>query len=126
MMPSDADMALMRSAVEQTMTLSGTITRVTKSTTTADSSGFPVAAGTAGTVTNVVPCALAKASDRSRIEAMAGREAEKNYYKLTLKWDADIMPDDKVVIEADSYAVVNLYDDHVYRVARRAIVTKID
>lgn len=125
-MLSTAELTAMRAEVERTFVLSGTITRITKSTTTADTSGFPVPAGTVGTITNVVPCALAKASDRSRIEAMAGREAEKNYYKLTLKWDADIMPDDKVVIEADSYAVVNLYDDHIYRVARRAIVTKID
>jgi hypothetical protein len=125
MMPSSADMAMMRAAVEQTMTLSGTITRVTKSTTTADDYGHPVTSG-GGTVTSTTICALAKATDRTKIGAISSREAEMNYYYLTVPWNTDIQADDMIIVEGDSYAINMLHDDHILRVSKRATVSKVD
>lgn len=125
MMPSSADMSAARAAVESTMTLSGTIQRRTYGTVTADDYGGPVLAS-GGTVNTVTACALAKAKDRTKIGVISAREAEMNYYLLTLPWNTDITPDDKIVIEGDTYAVNMLHDSHILKLAVRATVSKVD
>jgi hypothetical protein len=117
----DSELTAMRAEAESTvMPQSGTITRITRA---ADSYGMLTPSGT---VTIATVCGLSKASNRSRfLQNLAGRDAEINYYMLTLPWNTDIQPDDKITVENDVYAIVNLFDDHIYRIARRAVVTKV-
>ena len=75
--------------------------------------------------TETVNCALARDSG-SQMDAAAGRELEKNWYMLTVPATVAIVPDDTIVIGGDTYSVMRLWDDHSFRVARRAVVVKVD
>jgi head-tail adaptor len=57
---------------------------------------------------------------------LAEREAMRNYYRLTVTYDADLRPGDRVSFSSDLYEVVELHDDHSLRAVRRAIVSKIE
>lgn len=103
------------------LSLRGTITRTTVGAV--DDYGNP--SETAGTV-GVVDCALAIQQNRDQRTEGAGREVERNVYILTLPYNADIAPDDYVVIESQRYSVINLWDAHILRACKRANVERLD
>lgn len=69
-----------------------------------------------------VICRLDPIVSRNRSEAQAAREATIQYYTLSVPWDTEIAPDDRVVHDGVTYEVVEAHGDESWPVARRARV----
>lgn len=125
----DSELAAIRSDLNNLMDQSAVIYRETETNV----GGF---VETSEAIAGTASCLLAKANRQMMPENLdmgwtnritgAGREAEMNFYILTVPYDTDLRPDDKVSIGGDSYAVRAMWDDHSLRASRRALVAKVD
>jgi hypothetical protein len=116
---SATELASIRADLESLMDQTAIIYRENNSTVGGYEIPGTVAAGTAD-------CMLAKAKRQVIQDIVGSREAEGNYYMLTVPSSTDIRPHDKVTINSDSYEIRALWDDHSFRAARRALVSKLD
>ena len=62
--------------------------------------------------------------DDSKGEA-AGREANRSYFRVTLKWDADITDGDRLLWQGDRLEVMQLHQTHSERTVTRAMCGRI-
>lgn len=62
----------------------------------------------------------------SGIVTVPGREGLIVQYQLTTEYDAPLAVNRRVTIGGDVYEVVQLSDDHSWRVSRRALLSRID
>lgn len=88
---------------------------------TSDSHGFVTPSwGTAGMVNcRVDPFFRTMSGD------VAEREALRDYYRFAFEYNADVQPSDRLVFGGDVYEIVELHDDHSWRVSRWALTSKI-
>lgn len=119
---STSDLVWMRAQVAQTLPDTAIIKAVT---TVSDGAGGRTptwAAVTGGTVScRIDPLGSSAAADA----VIASQEAITTHYQLTVPHDAPIAQNNQVEINSDVYEVVSLYEDHSWRVSRRAIVSII-
>lgn len=76
------------------------------------------------TAVSATPCRLDPASGRSLEGMIADQEKGKAYYMLTVGWNVDLRDGDQISFDSNTYRVVQLHDDHSYRMVRRALVVK--
>jgi hypothetical protein len=88
------------------------------------------AGGTTDTWTPVeggtVNCRLDPLLFRDMPQDIFGREAIAAQFTLTVPYDAPIAAHQRVELNGDTYEVQSLADDHSWRVARRAYVSRLD
>lgn len=72
------------------------------------------------------PCRLMPQQATRQGELVGEREVLTSYYRLTVPYDADLRPDDRVLFDGDTYQVIALWDDHNLRTARRALLAKVE
>lgn len=60
------------------------------------------------------------------VQTAQAREGLRVDFQLTTEWDAPIAVNRRVVINSDTYEIVQMTDDHSWRVSRRALVARLD
>jgi len=65
-------------------------------------------------------------STGSGIITVPGREGLIVNFQLTTEWDAPLAVNRRVTIDGNVYEIVQLTDDHSWRVSRRALLSRID
>lgn len=73
-----------------------------------------------------VACRLDPVTGRSGIVTVPGREGLIVQYQLTVPYDAPIAVNRRVTVGGDTFEIVQLSDDHSWRVSRRALLSRID
>lgn len=60
-------------------------------------------------------------------KGMAGeREANRNWYRLTLPYGTDVQADDTITIDSQDYSVVQLHDGHSLQFVTRLVVARVE
>lgn len=118
---SDAQLARMRAQVPLPDTAV-----IQAMTATPDSAGGWVE--TWATVTGgTVACRLDPVGSKGEaVQTAQLREGLRVDYQLTTEYDAPLAVNRRVIIGGDTYEVVQLSDDHSWRVSRRALLSRID
>lgn len=120
-MLTDAELTQLRADVLETLVSTCAIYRPSSSV---DSHYF--AGETNGAAVATVACRLDPFTARNDIQGMlAGREANRAYFQLTVPWDADLRDGDHVTISGESLEVLQLFDIHSDRIVKRALVVKV-
>lgn len=118
---SEAELARLRAAHTSMLTASCTIQHKVNTTNSAGG-----AADTWQADLFPTPCRLMPERTTRQSEQVAQRDALTSYYRLTVAYDTDLRPDDRVEFDGHFYQVVALWDDHNWRTARRALVAKVE
>lgn len=120
-MLTDTELTQLRADILETLPDTCVIRR---GTVAANDYGYPDATwGTAGTVI----CRVDPYTNKSDSRGVVGvQEASRNYRLLTVEWNADIQPADRVTFGSETYEVLELFDDHSLRAVRRANVVRVD
>lgn len=79
--------------------------------------------GTASAV-GTVACRLDPFNQMDSAGMVAGREANRATWRLTLAYDADISDGDQVVVNGHTFQVMQLHDVHSDHAVRRALLVK--
>lgn len=80
---------------------------------------------TAGTAATGIACRLDPLTERNDTSGLiAGREANRAYFTLTLAWDATIADGDQVLIGGQTLDVLQLFGSHSDRAVTRAVLAK--
>lgn len=118
-MLTDQELAQLRADVLETLPETCMILRPSAS---ADTYGH--ADPTYGTAVVSVRCRLDPEYRRGNGELVAGREANRSYFTLSLPYDADLRDGDRVVIASGNYEVWQLHGTQTMRAVKRAVVVK--
>ena len=119
-MLTDTELQRLRDDVLAALPDSCTIQRLSVSS---DEGGFPTETW-ADVVT--VACRVDPFANRTRGGgSVAERDAQTDVFRLTLPWDADIQPHDRVVYGGQTFTLAQLHDGHSLSAVRRAIITRV-
>lgn len=122
-MLTSAELTAARADVLETLPDTCNILRPSTST---DSHYFADETANAGTVGTAVACRLDPYTNRTDNQGMvAGREANRAYFMLTLPYDATIDDGDRVVVGADMLQILQLYSVHSDRIVTRVLCAKV-
>lgn len=114
------ELAQLRSDVLETLPDTCRIERPTETR----SAGY--ASNAWGTAVASTPCRLdPNVVMRGNTGAVASREAMISGFILTLGWNVDIQPGDRIAFGSQYYQVVELYDNHSDRITRRVFADVI-
>lgn len=119
-MLTSRELAQARADVLETLTDTCTIQRATEATDAYGHTAKTWVAAASGAACRIDPFARQDSSGQ-----IALQEKGRAWYRLTLKWDADLRDGDRVAYAGDIYEVLQLHDDHSARIVRRAIVAKV-
>lgn len=78
------------------------------------------------TLVGSVKCRLDPLSRAGAVSVVGGQEVFANAYQLTVPHDAPLAKNNQVEIDGKRYEIVALYDEHSWRVSRRAIVVLVE
>lgn len=119
-----AQLERMRNQVEQLLPGTAIIQAPTYAPDEMGSVGNPTYAAVTG---GTVACRLDPISTSASENAvMAGRETLVKTYRLTLPHDAPLAADCRVVIGANTYGVMQIYEAHSWNVSVRGIVEEVE
>lgn len=119
-MITENELTQLRADIAETLISTCTVWRPAA---TVDSDYFANESGTA--VASNIACRVDPYTGRTDLDGLIGeREAQRDYFRLTLAWNANIEVGDWVVYDGDRLDVLQLYEMHSGRAVTRALVAR--
>lgn len=120
---TDEMLSMMRGQVEELLPDTAIIQSVIDASDGAGGQSSTWTAVTGGTVLcRIDPSA--RAADL--VSDQVGRETLEHIYQLTVPYNAPIAPHYRVAIGGENYEIVQLTENHSWRVSRRATIKRVD